>query len=371
MEEIRIFVETLVRQWGISGCMVPVVRHALLIAVAALLALLADVLCRRILIPVVTRITRRTTAQWDDVVLGRPVLTAACGIVPAIVVWWLLPMVFYQFPTVREVLARVTAIYITLASVHLCLVFISSLHRLDNGRRTSMQQYILSFCSLLRVVVIFVAVIVVVAIALGRNPMTLLAGLGATSAVLMLVFKDTIEGLVAGIRLTSADMMHVGDWITVPVAGANGIVTEMSLTTVKVRNFDNTIVTVSPTTLVGGSFQNWKGMQASAGRRVKRMVYYDFHSIRFVDDDRRETNMARYRRAVEQYLAECAWVNHDMLLMVRQLEATQSGLPLEFYFFLKDKEWKTYEHQLAAIMEYVYALAPEYGLKVYQQYPEQ
>ena len=253
MEEIRIFVETLVQQWGISGCMVPVVRHALLIAVAALLALLADVLCRRILIPVVTRITRRTTAQWDDVVLGRPVLTAACGIVPAIVVWWLLPMVFYQFPTVREVLARVTAIYITLASVHLCLVFISSLHRLDNGRRTSMQQYILSFCSLLRVVVIFVAVIVVVAIALGRNPLTLLAGLGATSAVLMLVFKDTIEGLVAGIRLTSADMMHVGDWITVPVAGANGIVTEMSLTTVKVRNFDNTIVTVSPTTLVARS----------------------------------------------------------------------------------------------------------------------
>jgi miniconductance mechanosensitive channel len=140
---------------------------------------------------------------------------------------------------------------------------------------------LLSFCGLLRVVVIFIAVIVVIAIILGRNPMTLLAGLGATSAILMLVFKDTIEGLVAGIRLTSAEMLHVGDWITVPSTQADGPVIEMSLTTVKVRNFDNTIVTVSPTTLVNGSFQNWKGMQASEGRRVKRRVYFDFRSLAF------------------------------------------------------------------------------------------
>ena len=136
---------------------------------------------------------------------------------------------------------------------------------------------------MLRIVVIFIGIIIVIGIAIGRSPLTLLAGLGATSAVLMLVFKDTIEGLVAGIRLTSADMMHVGDWITVPGTIADGTVIEMNLTTVKIQNFDNTIVTVSPMALVSGSFQNWKGMQAAAGRRVNRQVFFDFRSIHFVE----------------------------------------------------------------------------------------
>ena len=368
MEEIRIFVENIIQHFGLEGSNIALVRHIVLVVVVAVLAAGAYLLGRRIVIPVVGRITRHTSASWDDVLLGRPVLLAACRIVPAVVVWQLLPMVFDQFPMVREVLVRLTSIYITLATVHLFIVFIDSLKQLDNGNRTNLRQYVLSFCGLLRVVVIFVAVIVVIAIILGRNPMTLLAGLGATSAILMLVFKDTIEGLVAGIRLTSAEMLHVGDWITVPSTQADGTVIEMSLTTVKVRNFDNTIVTVSPTALVNGSFQNWKGMQASEGRRVKRRVYFDFRSLAFTDESRQDTNMARYRGAVEQYLKDCPWVNTDMTLMVRQLEATQGGLPLEFYFFLKNKEWVHYEHCLATIMEHVYVLAAEHGLRVYQQW---
>ncbi|MBM6993758.1 MAG: mechanosensitive ion channel [Prevotella sp.] len=371
MEEIRIFVETLIQHFGLSAGYVPLARHAVLVLVVAVLATVAYLLGRKIIIPVVGKITRRTSAQWDDVLLGRRVLLAACSVVPALVVWQLLPLVFYQYPTVREVLSRLTAIYITLSTVHLFIVFIDSLKLLDNGHRASLRQYILSFCGLLRVLVIFFAVIIVISIIIGRNPTTLLAGLGATSAILMLVFKDTIEGLVAGIRLTSAEMLHVGDWITVPSTQADGTVIEMNLTTVKVQNFDNTIVTVSPLTLVNGSFQNWKGMQASDGRRVKRKVFYDFRSLRFMDESREETNMSRYRDAVEKYLTECPWVNADMTLMVRQLEATQGGLPLEFYFFLKNKEWVHYEHALAAIMEHIYVLAGEYGLKVYQKYPEQ
>ncbi len=371
MEEIRIYVENIIQHFGLSGNVIPLVRHAVLVLVVAVLATLAYLLGRKIIIPVVGKITRRTSAQWDDILLGRPVLLAVCSIVPALVVWQLLPMVFYQYPMAREVVARLTAIYITIATVHLFVVFINRLRLLDNDHGASLRQYILSFCGLLKVVVIFIAVIIVIAIIIGRSPMTLLAGLGATSAILMLVFKDTIEGLVAGIRLTSAEMLHVGDWITVPSTQADGTVIEMSLTTVKVQNFDNTIVTVSPTTLVNGSFQNWKGMQASDGRRVKRKVFYDFRSLRFTDESRSETNMSRYRDAVEKYLAECLWVNTDMTLMVRQLEATQGGLPLEVYFFLKNKEWVNYEHSLATIMEHIYALAEEYGLKVYQKYPEQ
>lgn len=371
MEEIRIAVENIIQYFGVTGSSVPLVRHIVLVVVVALLSSLAYLLCRRIIIPVVGRLTRNASVKWRDVLLGRPFLLAVCSVIPALVVWQLLPMVFYQYPSVREVFERLTAVYITLATVHVVIVFINSLKLLDNGYRTSLRQYVLSFCGLLRVVVIFLAVIVVIAIILGRNPSTLLAGLGATSAILMLVFKDTIEGLVAGIRLTSAEMLHVGDWITVPSTQADGTVIEMTLTTVKVQNFDNTIVTVSPTTLVNGSFQNWKGMMAAEGRRVKRKVYYDFRSLRFADEKREETNMSLYRAAAEKYLRECPWVNTEMTLMVRQLEATECGLPLEFYFFIKNKEWVHYEHSLAAIMEHVYLLAGEYGLKVYQQYPEQ
>ena len=210
-------------------------------------------------------------------------------------------------------------------------------------------------------------------------------------------------------------MLHKGDWITVKSVDANGIVEDMSLTTVKVRNFDNTIVTISPATLVNGSFQNWIGMQKSGGRRVKRIVYFDFRSIRLVDEtlkqtllakhfatedsfklkeslqkaiekDREEgkdiedlknpaalapTNLQLYRRFMEKYLRQRPEVNTELTLMVRHMEATQCGLPIEFYFFIKDKVWVNYEHILADIMEHAYALANEFGLKIYEQYPEQ
>ena len=166
-------------------------------------------------------------------------------------------------------------------------------------------------------------------------------------------------------------MLHVGDWITVDSAGADGIVTEMSLTTVKVQNFDNTIVTVPPMALVSGSFKNWKGMQAGEGRRVNRKVFFDFRSIRYTDDSRKETNMAQFRRAVENFLIADERVNNGMTLMVQQLEATQGGLPIGICFFLKMKDGIPYEHQLADIMEHVYVMAADFGLTIYQQFPQQ
>ena len=265
MEQIKIFVEGLISLTGLTGDAVPILRHVSLVLVAIVLAAAAGLLCRKILVPVITRLTAKTEARWDDVVFNRRVLISACHIVPAIVIWQLLPWVFYQFPVVREVLARATAIYIVVMMVRTLLVLFSSVKELEGERRTSTQQYLLSFLGILRVVMLFLAAIIVVAILFNRNPVTLLAGLGATSAILMLVFQDTIKGLVAGIRLTSNDMLHKGDWITVPKAGANGVVEDMSLTTVKIRNFDNTIVTVTPQTLVDDSFQNWACKRAKGG----------------------------------------------------------------------------------------------------------
>ena len=417
MEEIRKFVDEMIAWAGVSGDAVPMLRHILLTITAILLAMLSDFLCRKILVPLISKITEKTEVTWDDILLNKRVLNSACHIVPAVVIWSLMPLVYLEYPIFKEILERATGIYIVVMSVRTALVFIGSFKGLENAkeRRSSAQQYFHTFCGVLRILMLFVAGVVVVAILLGKNPMTLFAGLGATSAVLMLVFKDTILGLAAGIRLTSNDMLHKGDWITVKSVDANGIVEEMSLTTVKVRNFDNTIVTISPSTLVNGSFQNWIGMQQSGGRRVQRKVYFDFRNIRLVDEELKEkllkkhfatedsfklkgslqkalvldeeqnkemedlrnpsalapTNLQLYRRYMEKYLRERPEVNTAMTLMVRQLEATQCGLPIEFYFFVKDKVWVNYEHILADIMEHAYALSAEFGLVIYQQYPEQ
>ena len=356
MEQIKTWVEEFIAMTGLTGDVVPVMRHVLLVLVAVILAAAAGVLCRKIIVPLVLKVTAKTDMRWDDVIFNEQVLVSACHIVPAIVVWWLLPLVFYQFPTVRELLARATAIYITVMSVKTSFVFISSFKDFDDGKRTSTQQYLYSFMGVLKIVILIIASIIIVSIVIDRDPIKLFAGLGATSAVLMLVFQDTIKGFVAGIRLTSNDMLHVGDWITVNKAGANGIVEEMTLTTVKIRNFDNTIVTVTPQALVDDSFQNWIGMQQSQGRRVNRRVYYDFRGIRIVDDALRDqlinkkyfkegeirpddVNMTLYRHYIEDYLRRHPKVNADMMIRVRQLEARQSGLPVGGYCFMTGQSW--------------------------------
>lgn len=387
MENIKIFVEQILELSGLTGNAVPVVRHILLVITAVILAWLAALFCRKLIVPLILKITNKIEVKWAQVLFNRKVLISACNIVPAIVVWQLLPMVFYQYPVVREVLARLTAIYITIMTVRTIVVFIDSFKKLEDERRSSMQQYFHSFCGVLKIILMFLAAIAVVSIIINKSPATLIAGLGATSAILMLVFKDTIEGLAAGIRLTSNEMLHKGDWITVEKAGADGTVEEMTLTTVKIRNFDNTIVTVSPKTLVDDSFQNWIGMQESDGRRAKRKIFFDFRSLSPITDEQRQQliekkyfkpeeikegdiNMTLFRQYMEKYLATREDVNADMTLMVRQLEATSTGMPVELYFFIRNKEWVVFEHTVAEIMEYTYATAKDFNLKIYQQLPD-
>lgn len=387
MNKIEVLVEDALSWMGVSGNMMNITTHIMMVIIAIILAWLSYSLCRRILIPIVKKLTSKTEVEWDDILLNEKVLKSACQIVPAIVIWDVLPMVFDQFPFVQELLERATAIYITVMATRTAIVFINSFKELEGERRTSTQQYFHSFCGVLKIVMMFIAGIVVVSIVINKNPMTLFAGLGATSAILMLVFKDTIEGLVAGIRLTSNEMLHKGDWITVDSANADGIVEEMSLTTVKIRNFNNTISSVSPQTLVNGSFKNWIGMQESDGRRVTRRLYFDYRSIRMADDELKKAllekkyfnkgelegdhvNLTLYRAYVDKALSKRPEVNPDMLLMVREFEPTPNGLPVEIYFFLKSKEWKTYEMQAAQIMEWAIAIAPTFGLKVYQHLTE-
>jgi miniconductance mechanosensitive channel len=370
MEEIQIWIEQLVETCGVTGDTVNFVTHTILVLLAFALAFLAGWLCSKLLIPIVLRLTKKTETKWDDVMFNERVLKSACSIVPAIVIWQLLPWTFFDFPTVREVLTRLTGIYITIMSARTLIVFSDSMKQLEsNTQRSARQQYMHSLCGVLKIIVIFIAVIVVVAIIIDKNPATLFAGLGAASAILMLAFQDTIKGLVAGIRLTSNDMLHVGDWITVASAGANGRVEDITLTTVKVRNFDNTIVTVSPQTLVDGSFQNWIGMEQNEGRKQSRRIFFDFRSIHLDDDG--VANITKFRTHLEQWLRENPKVMGDKNPLVRHAEASQGGCCMELTFWLHAQAWNDFEHDTADIMEYVFAAANEYGLRIYQQFPDQ
>ena len=420
MEEIRLWAESLMQSSGVSTSGAVYITDAILVVLTLLLSWIAFTVCHRLLVPITVKITEKTDMKWDDVLFNEYTLRKACLIVPAIVGWMFIPHIFFRSPEIEEILERITAIYITLTSTKLALEVVNSIKLLDVDERSAHHQYLHTFCGVLKIVVWFLSVIVIVSIVINRNPLTLLAGLGATSAILMLVFKDTISGLVAGIRLTSNDMLHKGDWITVDKAGVNGTVEEITLTTVKVRNFDNTIMTITPQTLVDDSFQNWKPMQEGDGRRVMRRVYIDVRSIRRLDQETRqslisrayfpaeelspslypearptcnearptcheatvpgdfvarpsspvarpaEVNLTLFRRWADRFLATHPLVNPDMTYMVRQLEATPKGLPVEFYFFLKEKEWKTYENQKDEILEQIYAAIPDFGLRIYQ-----
>ena len=370
MEGIRVYLEQLIGMMGVGGDYVPMVRYGILVILAFALAWLAGWVCRRFLVPVVLKITRRTDAKWDDVLFSRRVLLSASHIVPAVVVWTLLPLVFYEYPRVEDIVGRLTAIFFTVMAVRTVIVFIDSFKLLESGTRSSRQQYLYSICGVLKILMIFISAIVVIAIIINKNPSTLFAGLGAASAILMLAFQDTIKGLVAGIRLTANDMLHIGDWITEPKSGANGKVEEITLTMVKVRNFDNTVITLSPQALVDGSFQNWQGMMESEGRKQVKRVYFDFRSIvveRPDDESVPTTNITRFRHHIEQWLSQNPKVVGAKSPLVKQADTPQaSGCCLEFIFWLKAKDALTYEHDTSDIMEYIYGAAPEFGLAIYQ-----
>ena len=262
------------------------------------------------------------------------------------------------------------------------------------------------FVQVLQVLLFFIGGIIVVSVLIGKSPMTLFAGLGASAAVLMLVFKDSILGFVAGVQLSANDMLRIGDWIALPGGVANGVVEEITLNTVKIRNWDETISTVPPYTLVNNSFQNWRGMQASGGRRVKRSVSIDMTSVRFctpemlnkyrsidlireyIDDTERrveeynaahgikpgerringlhQTNLGVFRAYLERYLRNEVPVNAGMTLMVRQLQPTETGLPMELYFFTDTVIWVDYERIQSDVFDHVLAVIPEFDLRVFQ-----
>ncbi len=355
------------------------------LAVIALLAWLAYIFFHGVVTVVVKLITRRTVTDWDDDLLNDKVLKAFSQLAPALLVAWLLPDAFEKETTLYVWLTKLTKFYIVWAFINLINQFLQSLYDALDKREKYKIHTLRGVLQMLKLFFICVGVIVGLSILFDKSPVSILTALGASAAVLMLVFKDTILGLVAGVQLTANDMLKKGDWIVVPKAGANGEVEEVSLTTVKVRNWDNSVTTVPPYTLISESFQNFKPMQESGGRRVSRSIYIDMSTVRFCssqqlaylnekgwlkghseEDATGVVNLELFRKYLEYYLSVSPHVEKSMLYMVRQLQPTTQGLPLELYFFINTTEWKQYEHIQAEIFNHVYAVIHEFGLSMYQ-----
>lgn len=368
----------------ITGPYSTAIIHAVELAGIALCAFLSYYIFRKIESLLLLTI-RRSKTTWDDDLLNEKFLRAFSMLMPALLVAWALPQFFNSSDSAINWVKILTSCYILWTVILIIWTFLGNLLTAFSHRKRMRPYAIKGIFQMVKLIVVGIGVILTVSIIIGRSPASILMALGASAAIFMLVFKDTILGLVASVQLTANNMLRKGDWIVAESHGADGEVTDISLTTVKVRNWDNSITTVPPYSLISESFRNYQPMRLSGGRRVDRSILIDANSVRFctgeeiarlkerglIDtaDGQNATSMINLRLLrdyLERYLAAHEAVRTDMLMMVRQMAPTPTGLPLQLYFFTSVTEWKRFEHIQSEIFDHVYAVVREFGLRIYQ-----
>ena len=318
------------------------------------------------------------------IVRERKTLRKTFLLIPGIVTSYILNTGIIHNAHVRSICGRLSLVYMIAISILIADSLLLGFHDIYSKSGKSRAHPLNGLIQALQIVIYFVGGIIIVSVLIDKSPIALLTGLGASAAVLMLIFKDSILGFVAGVQLTQNNMVHIGDWIQMPDGSANGTVEEISLNTVKVRNWDNTITTLPPYTLISAPFKNWRGMQESGGRRVDKMIYLDMKSLEVCSEDmvadirkniplmkdfnasEMPTNSQLYRIYIEKYLRAHPVVAQNLDLIIAQRQPGQFGLPIEVYFFLTDKVWNEYETIQSDIFDHLIAMASEFGLKLYQ-----
>jgi miniconductance mechanosensitive channel len=379
--------------------------NGLLLCVILLLCYFALLAARKILVTLVGRIVRKSAIAWDNIFLERKLFSRLAHIAPALVLLWLGTAAFPESPGLASFLGSAASVYLILILLMVADALLNAALDIYDQFAVAKQIPVKGFIQALKIGLFFIAGILVLSVVTGKSPLVFFSGLGALTAVLMLIFKDAILGFVAGIQLSANNMVRKGDWIEMPQFGADGDVLDVSLTTVKVQNWDKTITTIPTYALISHSFKNWRGMQESGGRRIKRALYLDMTSIRFCDeallerfsqmqllrpylekkqaeieqsnreqeiDDasplngRRLTNIGMFRAYLEAYLRHHPKVHQGMTFLVRQLAPTDRGLPLEIYVFSSDQVWANYEAIQADIFDHLLAALPEFELRIFQ-----
>ena len=353
----------------------------------ALFSLLCTALFRFAVMPVVQRITEKTKATWDDYLFNPRVMRAFRRIIPPVIWYATLPYVFAEQPGLLSFALKVCNIYLVIVSLLFVSEFLHSLYEISAEHQKLRNRPLKGIYQMFNLLAFVVGCILVVSIVIDKSATAVLAGLGASAAVLMLIFKDSILGLVAGVQLSANDMLRPGDWITMQKYGANGFVREVTLTTVKVQNFDKTITTIPPYLLVSDSFQNWRGMREAGGRRLKMSINIDANTVHFctaeelagyvskgyVPADRYAdagfpvANTQVFRDFMFSYMQGHPDVNNDLMVMVRMLQPTPEGLPVELYCFSTFPDWQPFERFQSSVLDYAVVMAKEFGLRVFQR----
>ena len=379
---------TLVAQWlaeaGWSESYITLTTKAIIILGILLVAFAVTVVFRRLIVPALQKISARTKATWDDYLFSDRVMHCTARLIPPIIWYALLRAAFYDMPLLLDVLHKGCIIYLIVVFLQLVAAFLDTLYDISSRHETLSNRPLKGVYQMIKLLAVCVGVILIVSILIGRDATTILAGLGASAAIIMLIFRDSILGLVAGVQLSANDMLRPGDWITMTKYGADGYVTEVTLTTVKVQNFDKTITTIPPYALVSDSFQNWRGMWESGGRRIKRSLLIDASTVRALtgeelaalskkqmveagDAAEPVVNLYALREYAARYIKHHPEIHPDLMQMVRALQPTPEGIPIEVYCFTRDTNWVAYEAVQGAVFDHLLAVLPEFGLRCYQR----
>jgi miniconductance mechanosensitive channel len=384
---------------GIVENLAITLQSVITIVVILILAWLSDVISRKVLITVITKLVRKTKTHWDDILLERKVFNKISHFAPAIIIYFSAALINHA--TTGIVIERATLVYMLILALMLIDSFLSAANDIYNTLPVSKTRPIKGYIQIVKIFFYIMGSISIVGIITDTKIAVILGAMGAFVAVLILVFKDTILGFVASIQLSANKMVNIGDWISMPSKNADGTVIDISLNTVKVQNWDKTISTIPTYDLVSESFNNWKGMEESGGRRIKRHLNIDVKSIHFLNDEeiemaekiklissyivekkaeikqvnpeneipvnqKRLTNIGTFRKYIEAYLQNHPKIHNEMTFLVRQLQPSEKGLPIEIYVFSKDQEWANYEEIQSDIFDHILAIVPEFNLRVFQ-----
>lgn len=373
--------------------------------ILVILSLFTYFIARKILLSAIHQLTKKSKTNWDDKLADRKFFRILAYLVPSYIIYVFTPVVLESYPQFADGLRIVLTVYMIAVVIMAVNAFLNAVTDIYQDFTIAKHKPIKGYVQVVKIIVYILGIITIVSNLFGQNPLTIIGGLGAFSAVLLLVFKDPILGFVAGIQLSAYNMLQPGDWISMPKFNADGTVIDVSLTTVKVQNWDKTISTIPTYSLISDSYKNWRGMEESGGRRIKRSISIDMKSVRFctkemlnkflkieyvkkyisekedelnkyneernIDNSilvngRRQTNLGVFRAYLKGYLHNHPMVHTEMTFLVRQLPPSEKGIPIEIYVFSREQAWAKYEDIQADIFDHILAVIPEFDLRVYQ-----
>ncbi len=398
--------EKLLTDSGLPAPATQLVVLALSILALTVLAYLVSKMTRHLMVPFFVRATTLSKSDWDDRLVSNRFFDPLAIMVPVIVVYATVGIFLAERPFFAEIVRRLCMIILVFLAVRMVNSILYTVEDIYKRSEVSKRKPISGYLSVVRIVMFILAGIFIVSTLTDKSPWGIVSILGGLTAVVLLIFKDTILGFVASLQLVSHDMVRLGDWIEMPKFEADGEVIDVSIHTVKVQNWDMTITTIPTYALVSNAFKNWRGMSQSGGRRIKRALYLDMNSVRFCSPEmlekfnnfdslkeylqkkqaeidlynqehnldnssapngRQQTNIGIFRAYIKNYLINHPKINKDMTLLVRHLPPTAKGLPMEIYLFSSDQAWANYEDIQADIFDHIIAVLPEFGLRVFQE----